>query len=205
MALVVLSLQAALELVAEWVPEAKAVLDEVHGSLKAGMAAMTYLVVLSAADRAVIAPVVRRAGLVDTIPALWVGAGTLLARRVRGAVLGPLAEADEDDDLGLQGLIRRAEDLWGGLGPMALIVFPLLTLAAFGFAALILALVERRLGAPGDRTKVPCGHCGESIPASAPTCPTAIPPSRSPGASGCWDNPRAARRTSARCHIAWSP
>jgi hypothetical protein len=190
-ALVVLGLLAALELVAERVPEAKAVLDDVHGFLKAGMAALTYLGVLNAADRAVLAPVVSRAGLLDTIPALLVGAGTLLASRIRGAVLGPLAEADEDDNLGLQGLIRRVEDLWGGLGPMALIVFPLLTLAAFGFAALILALVERRLEAPGDRTKVPCGHCGELIHASAPTCPHCHTPVKEPRDLGLLGQPKA--------------
>src|SRR3954447_15104192 len=108
-ALVVLGLLSALELVAERVPEAKAVLDEIHGYLKAGMAALTYLGVLNATDRTVVGPMVNQAGLVDFLPVLAVGAGTFLANQARGAVVGPLSEADEDDDLGLQGLLR-----WGG-------------------------------------------------------------------------------------------
>ena len=76
-ALVVLGLLAALELVAERVPEAKAVLDEVHDYLKTGMAVLTYLGVLDATDRAAVGQVIDQAGVVDYLPALAVGAGRL--------------------------------------------------------------------------------------------------------------------------------
>jgi hypothetical protein len=62
---------------------------------------------------------VNQAGMIGYFPALAVGAGVFLATRVRGVVFGPLMEAGEDDDLGLQGLIRGLEDLWTSLGPMA--------------------------------------------------------------------------------------
>lgn len=179
-ALVVLGLLAALELVAERVPEAQMVLDQVHDSLKVGMAVLTYLGVLSATDRTVVAPMVHPAGLADYLPVVAVGAGVYLASRVRGAVLGPLAEADEDDDLGLQGLLRWVEDLWGGLGPVALIVFPLLALAAFGLAVLVLVLVERAVESRRERTKVVCPGCGEWIHASAPACPHCRAPVKEP-------------------------
>src|SRR4051794_11396582 len=130
LALIVLGVLAALELVAERVPEAKSVLDEVHDYLKTGMAVLTYLGALNATDRAAVGPLIERAGPGDYLPALAVGAGVYLASLARGAVVGALVDADEDDDLGLQGLLRRAEDLWGGLGPVALIIFPLLTVAA---------------------------------------------------------------------------
>jgi hypothetical protein len=169
--LVILGVLAALELVAPRFPEAAAILAEIHDYLKTGMAVLTYLGVLNATDRAAAQQVIHQAGVLDYLPALVVGAGVYLASQVRGVVLGPLTEADQDDDLGLQGLIRWVEDLWAGLGPVALIIFPLLTVAAFGLAALIVVVIERRLKSGGETAKVPCVHCGEPIHASAPTCP----------------------------------
>jgi hypothetical protein len=88
----------------ERLPESAVTLDEVHHSLKTGMAVLTYLVVFNATGRAAAQQVINQRGLVDTLPALAVGAGAYLAIQVRGLVLGPLTEADEDD-LGLQGFI----------------------------------------------------------------------------------------------------
>jgi hypothetical protein len=100
--LVVLGVLSALELVAERFPEAAGILAEVHDYLKTGMAVLTYLGVLNATESAAARQVINEAGLVDWLPALAVGAGVYLATQVRGAPLGPLAEADQDDDLGLQ-------------------------------------------------------------------------------------------------------
>jgi hypothetical protein len=124
--------------------------------------------VLNATERAAVGQVIEQAGPFDYVPALAIGAGTYLASKARGAVIGPLVEADEDDDLGVQGLLRWAGDLWGGLGPVALIVFPLVTLALFGVAVLILVVVERRVEARGERANVPFVYCGQLIHASDP-------------------------------------
>ncbi|MHC5542201.1 hypothetical protein ACYOEI_28600, partial [Singulisphaera rosea] len=48
--LVVLGVLAILELVAERIPEVNAILDEVHGYLKTGMAGLTFFGVLGATD-----------------------------------------------------------------------------------------------------------------------------------------------------------
>jgi Zn finger protein HypA/HybF involved in hydrogenase expression len=189
--LLILGVLAVLELVAERFPEAQTVLDQVHDYLKIGMAVVTYLGVLNATDRAAVGQVIKQAGLGDYLAVLAVGAGVYLASQVRWAVLGPLTEADEDDDLGLQGLIRWVEDLWGGLGPVALIVFPLLTLATFGVAVLILVLVERRLEARGERAKVPCVNCGEPLHASALACPSCHAPVKEPRDVGLLGQPKA--------------
>jgi hypothetical protein len=116
-ALIVLGVLTLLELIAERLPEARALLDAVHDHLKAGMAIFSFLGVLGAVDRATLRGAVSEAGPLDYVPTLAVGAGTFLAARARSAVLRPLGEADEDDDLGLQGLLRSAEDLWGFIGP----------------------------------------------------------------------------------------
>jgi hypothetical protein len=186
-ALVVLGLLAALELVAERFPEAKDVLDQVHDYLKTGMAVLTYLGVMNATDRATVVQVIHQAGLFDYVPALAVGAGTYLAAQARGAVIGPLVEADEDDDLGLQRLLRWAGDLWATLGPVALIAFPLVTMALFGVAVVILTVAERRVESRRERGKVPCVNCGQPIHASdlaCPNCHTAVKEPRDVGLLG---------------------
>lgn len=116
-ALVVLGLLAALELVAERVPEAKSALDQVHDLLKTAMAVMTFLGVAGASERALLTPLFGSSRGWETLPALAVGAGTFLAAKARGAAFSPLVEADEDDDLGVQGLLRWAGDLWGRSDP----------------------------------------------------------------------------------------
>ena len=189
-ALIILGILAALEIIAERFPEAAAVLDEVHDYLKTGMAVLTYLGVLNATEKAAAQQVIHEAGLLDYLPVLAVGAGVYLATQVRGAVLGPLTEADQDDDLGLQGLIRWVEDLWAGLGPVALIVFPLLTVAAFGLAVLILVVIERRIESRGERAKIPCIHCGEPIHVSAPSCPHCHAPVKDPRDVGLLGQPK---------------
>jgi hypothetical protein len=190
-ALVILGLLAVLELVAERSAEARAVLDQVHDYLKTGMAVLTYLGVLNATEQAAARQVIEQAGLGDYVPVLAVGAGVYLASQARWAVLGPLTEADEDDDLGLLGLIRRVEDLWGGLGPVALIVFPLLTVAAFGLAVVILVLIERRIESGREVATVPCVNCGEPIHASAPACPHCHTPVKEPRDVGLLGQPKA--------------
>jgi hypothetical protein len=183
-ALIALGLLAALELLAERIPEAKSLLDEVHDTLKAGMAALTFLGVTTALDRGVVEQVVHPAGVANYLPALAVAAGTFLATKVRGAVVGPWSEADEDDDLGLQGLLRWVEDLWGGLGPVALVVLPLLTLALFGVAVVMLLLAGRYVEAREAVQQVPCTHCGGMIHASAILCPHCRTPNKDPRAVG---------------------
>jgi Zn finger protein HypA/HybF involved in hydrogenase expression len=189
-ALVVLGLLAALELVAERSPEARAVLDRVHDYLKTGMGVLTYLGVLNAAERTAVQEVIKQAGLVGNLPALAVGAGVYVVCQARVAVLGPLAEADEDDDLGFQALLRWVEDLWGGLGPVALVVFPLLTVAAFAVAVALLVLAERRVESRSERAKVPCANCGEPIHPSAPACPYCTAPIKGPRDVGLLGQPK---------------
>jgi hypothetical protein len=169
--LVVLGILSALELAAVRFPEARGVLDEVHQYLKAGMAALTYMGVLSVSDRAVVGQVFGEAGMAESLPALAVGAAVYFAGRVRAAVVGFWTEADEDDDLGVQGLGRWVEDLWSGLGPVALILLPGATVAALGLAVALLFVMQRRAEARAEASNVPCGQCGGMISPCALACP----------------------------------
>ncbi len=189
-ALVALGVLAALEMIAQRFPEAAGILAEVHDYLKTGMAILTYLGVLNATDHAAARQIINQAGMFDYFPVLAVGAGVYVATRVRAAVLGPLSEADEDDDLGLQGVIRWVEDFWSALGPVALILFPLLAISAFGLAALVLIVIERRLESRGERARVPCADCGQPIHASALACPHCHAPVKEPRDVGLLGQPK---------------
>ncbi len=191
-ALVVLGVLAVLELAAERFPEAKQFLDEIHGYLKAGMAALTYMGVLNATDRAAVGRLIEPAGFLDVVPAGFIAAATLAVSRIRGSIVGPLTYADEDDDLGLQRLLRWAGDLWGMAGPVALIVFPVLTITAFGVAIGLLFAIERVVEARGDRLMVPCVQCNQPIHASAVACPHCAHRAESPRAVGLLGRPKAA-------------
>ena len=70
-----------------------------------------------------------------------------------------------------RGLGRWVEDLWSGLGPLALILFPLLTVAALGLAIALLVAMQRRAEARAEASKVPCRQCGQMISPCALACP----------------------------------
>jgi len=191
--LIVLGVLSALELAAVRFPEAKTLLDEVHQYLKAGMAALTYLGVVSVSDRAVVGQVFDEAGMSESLPALAVGTCVFLAGRVRAAVVGFWSEADEDDDLGVQGLGRWIEDLWSGLGPLVLILFPLITVAALGLAIVLLLMLQRRAEARAEASKVPCGQCGGMISPCALACPHCRAAVEAPRAVGLLGQARKSR------------
>jgi hypothetical protein len=146
--------------------------------------------VLNANDRAAVEPMIRQAGMLDFLPAIAVATGTFLATQLRMAILAPLVEADEDDDLGLQRILRWGGDLWGTLGTVVLIVFPLLTIGCFGLAALILVLFERRVEARADRLKAACANCGALIHPCALACPSCHAPVKEPRAIGFLGQPK---------------
>jgi hypothetical protein len=182
--LIILGVLAALELVAERVPEVKAFLDEIHDYLKTGMAALTFLGVMGASDRAVVRGVVGEAGFGDSVPAIVVGVGTYLASKARGWIVRPLQDADEDDDLGLQVILRWVEDLWSGLGAATLILLPLMTIVVFVLALILLVLAGRYIQAREETTRVPCTSCGQLIYACATACPHCKVPNKEPRAVG---------------------
>jgi Zn finger protein HypA/HybF involved in hydrogenase expression len=192
-ALVVLGLLAAVELGAERPPEMKIIIDEALGYVKAGMAALTYLGVLSATDKSAVTQIIKQAGFTEFFPVAAVAAGTFIASRAQRAIVGTIVDSDEDDDLGLQKFLRWVGDLWGMLGPVALVVLPILTIAAFGLAVLIMVLIERKVESRNERLKVACASCGQLIHPSAPACPSCHSPVKEPRAIGLlgapWETP----------------
>ena len=171
-ALIALGVLSILELVAERVPELRGLSDATRDAMKVGMAALTFAGVLSTTDLAVASGIAGGPiGLPGLLACLGVGAGTFVTAGARRAVVAPLRELDEDDDLGLQGPLAWVEDLWAGLGPVALVLLPIAAVAALGIAALLYLGLRRRIEARAEAARLTCPSCGRAVHAAATRCP----------------------------------
>ncbi len=169
--LIVLGILSALEMMADRSPEVRDFLHDWVHSIKGVMAALTYLGVLKAADHAVIDPMIREAGLLDSLPAALIGGLTYAASVARGSAVRLLTPEGDHDPLGLGRVGRMIEEVWSVLGPWALLLFPILTLFLIAGAAAVMARVAR-IGRERDlASRVECSHCTMPIYASAPACP----------------------------------
>ncbi len=170
----ILGLLAGLEIAATKVPEARQLLAEVDKYSKSVMALVTYMGVATASDARFIQDnlMPQAAGLLDFFPAFLIAAAVFWIASVRGAVMGFLSDADEDDDAGVQGLFSWAEDVWALAGPLLLILFPLLMIALIAAAIGIIALIRWRLAVREEKTKTPCPSCGTMRYQAAMACPS---------------------------------
>lgn len=163
--------------------------EEVDGWLKGGVAAVVYLGIADPASAALLETVVAAGlgtafGLAPVVGAVvW---GLALLRR---GTLRILEEIDEDDDLGLQGLIAWAEDLGVAGGLLLAILLPLVALALFALTVLALWLLRLFLRRMEERAKVPCAHCGEPVHPAAVACASCGGANASVCAAGLFGRP----------------
>ncbi len=169
--LIVLGILSALEMLADRSPEIRDLLKEWAHSLKALMAALTFLGVLRSSDRALVDPLLQQAGLLDALPAALVGALTFAASTARASVV-ELLTPEGDDGLGLGRVGRWTEEAWSLLGPWLLIALPILTLLLVGLGAAAAAWLGRRAKRRELASLVACARCGQAIHASALDCPS---------------------------------
>lgn len=172
LSLIVLGILSALEMIAERTPEVREVFHDWVHTLKAAMAALTYLGVLKASDRALIDPVIQQAGVLESLPAVIIGGLTFVASNARAEAFRLLNSIGDHDALGIGRVGRWVEDTWSLLGPWVLLLFPLVTLVLLGSATLLLGWSGRRARRHDEASKVPCPGCGRPIYASALACPT---------------------------------
>ena len=178
--LIIFGILAALEIAATKSPDIRAVWQEFDKYAKSIVAIITYLGIASAQDVGFVQKATQTAGYVDTLPALLIGLGVLWLGTLRSGALSILTDADEDDDIGVQGLFSWAEDVWAFFGPVLLLLFPIVMLVLIGIVAGLLAVLRRRAEAKEERSKVACANCGEMIYGAAVRCfacqtPTAQP------------------------------
>ena len=89
----------------------------------------------------------------------------------RKRTLSFLQDADEEDDLGVQGALVWVEDAFVFGGVAILTVFPLLALVVLAATALLLLAMERWTAHREASRRVPCTSCKGDVHPSAPNCP----------------------------------
>lgn len=94
-----------------------------------------------------------------------VGLGALvwLAAVTRGLIFNTLIELDEDDDLGLQGMLSWLEDAFGFFGVLFALILPTVAVLVVGLTLLGLFLTRRYLEHLEKAARVPCRSCGEPV------------------------------------------
>ena len=171
---------AALEVAAEKIPEAREFKAETDRYLKAGMAAVTYMGVASATDIAFAEEIIQKAGILDIFPAFLTAIAVFFSSGARNSMMLVLAEADEEDDLGLQQLISWGEDLWVIGGLILLLFFPIFMLCVIGISIGVLMAMQKWSEVREERKRVPCANCGTQIYPCAMACPSCSTPVTQP-------------------------
>jgi ferredoxin len=180
--LLVLGALSVLEIVGQKNPEARHLLHEFDAYLKAGVAALTSLGVISATDSSFVKQTIHQASLLDYLAPLVAALGTLRVSQIRRDVIQPLHEHVEGTHL--DRLISLAEDSWVALGALVMVVFPVLMLLLVGIATGVLLLVRRRMRVAEEHARIPCAKCGTMVYACAMACPSCREPVHSPRAVG---------------------
>lgn len=175
---------AAIEIAAMKSPEAEELLQTIDKHLKAVVAALSSLGVLSAGDRVFVEGTIQQAGIGDTLIVLLVGGATWFLAALRGGIVDILVEADEDDDLGLRSLLSWGEDVWAGLGVILLLLYPMAMLLVICVITGVLHLLRRYFAWREEKAKVPCHSCGEANYPCAMACHSCRTPLPEPRAVG---------------------
>lgn len=167
--LIILGVLSALELAATKSPEIREFLNEFDGYVKAAMTFIVTTGVLSASDVKTV-EAIRQAGFGAWVFAAFLAAGVFFLAGLRNATLRLLSELDEDDDLGIQGLISWVEDLWTVFGVLLLVFYPLimLTLAALFFLSIY--LIGKYFRHREEQSKTPCPSCSQPVYPTALCC-----------------------------------
>lgn len=180
--LIVLAALSVLEILGQKNPEARHILHEFDAYLKAGLAALTSIGVVSATDASFVKQTVHQAGFLSYLCPLIAAFGTLRVSRLRRDVLQPLREHVEGTHL--DRLISWAEESWVALGALVMVVFPVLMLLIVGIATAVLMFARRRMRVAEEHAKIRCGQCGTLVYACAMACQTCRRPLEQPRAVG---------------------
>lgn len=158
------------EFAADKSPDARRLMDDFMGYVKAGLSALTTMGMLSAGNADALGGIIQEANIFATIPAAFSAGLTYFATTVRGSVLNVLNDADEDDELGLRGIISWFEDLWAVWGVWLLAFFVTGVLAINLIILGLLWMLQRRFEKKAEAAKVACSSCGHRIHSFATEC-----------------------------------
>jgi hypothetical protein len=181
--IIVLAVLTLLELMATRSPEMRELMTAFDGYLKAAVAGLVSIGLLTAADAATL-EAIREAGIGDYLLPAFVAAGTYALSRVRGGVVEHINEADPEDDTGLHRLLFWLENFFVIFGLLVLVFYPLFMITVLAAAFAALWLIKRRMDRAEEKLKVPCAGCGTAIFRHALRCPSCRLPVENPSAVG---------------------
>jgi len=170
LSLLVLGILSVVEILAQKNAEARTILREFDAYLKAALAALTSLGVISATDAQFIGATAQQASFVNGLIPLFTAAVTFKLSLVRRDVLGPLH--DHLEGTHLDHLVSWAEDLWVAFGAVLLVLFPLLMVLLIGASIGLMFLAQKRLQGIEEHARRPCAGCGKPIYPCATFCPS---------------------------------
>jgi hypothetical protein len=174
--LIILGSLAALELLAQHNTDARALLGTLMDWAKPAAAMASFMGVLTEVDRQAVeqilgpAMIPAEAKMLDVLPALAVAAAVVPLVVLRAETYRPLVEADEDDDIGLQGLAAWAEDAWSAIGPVLLVLVPLVAVVLVAVVVLVMLLLRWRAGRREASARHDCGACDQTVSDAALAC-----------------------------------
>lgn len=167
--LIVLGILGTLELLSDKIPEVREFMANFDSYLKAIMAAITSMGVLSVKEVGFINDVIE-SGLGVWIFAMLSGIFVFGLANIRSQFLSLLRESDSEDAIGIQKLISWAEDVYAFFGPFIFIIFPVaVTLIIIGIFSII-AWWCKKQALKEEKKKIECTACGSKIYRHAHKC-----------------------------------
>lgn len=179
MTLLILFLLSLAEIAGDKIPEVKQGMNQVFVHAKPVIASLSTLGVLNASDAAFVSETMQ-AGLFDIINALIVGGGVFMSSQARESMMSVLVEADEDDELGIQGVISWLDDFWATFGTFILFVFPFLIALTSIAIILFFRRMAKRAQRREEQSKISCSSCETKMFKSALECPSCNTENSSP-------------------------
>ncbi len=173
----VLGILSAVEIIATKNSDLRALLKDFQAYLKTGMAALTYLGLVTAyeskfVEEGITLPATAmHAGWGDNIAGFILAACVFALATLQNQVVSLFVDLDEEDATGLQGMASWLADFWAVGSVFLMVLFPLLMIALLLAAFIVLVFVRYQLAKAEEATKVECQACSKKIYACAPNCP----------------------------------
>ena len=169
--------------------EVRAFLNEFDGYLKSAVALLVSFAVLDEQTGDTLRSI-QRAGIgLGTFFSLIVASLVYALAGLRHAVMGVLAEVDDDDDIGLQTVLNWVENSWTVLGLLFLVILPSVALALSALATFGLWLVRKSAERREQRSKIPCASCATPVFPHATRCHACGTPLAAPRGVGVFGTP----------------
>jgi hypothetical protein len=181
--LVVLGVLATLETFGQKNPEVRRLFHEFDLYLKPALALLTTAGVMNLTDADFVThTAAHQAGVIDGFIPAAVALATWRVARARRPVAAAIF--DHLEGTHLDHLFSWAEDAWAALGPVLLVLFPVVMLLLTGAVVATLMVVRNQLARAEHAARLPCPQCGSPVYPCAVACQTCRRPVDHPVAVG---------------------